>query len=156
MGICFDNYSRTSLPLHHKISQDFFLTLNSKGYITEKSVQQYFCGTCRRFLPDRYIEGECPHCHRLEARGDQCEACGRVLEPESLIDAKCKICGSAPELRTTKHWYFRLSAFQDQLMKWQDSKPGWKNNVREFCSGWFQEGLADRAITRDIDWGILA
>ncbi len=154
MGIWFDNYSRTSLPLHHKISQDFFLTLNSKGFIAEKSVQQYYCGTCKRFLPDRYIEGECPNCHRQEARGDQCEACGRVLEPESLIDPKCKVCGSAPELQTTRHWYFRLSAFQDQLMKWQESKTEWKNNVREFCSGWFQEGLADRAITRDIDWGI--
>jgi len=154
LGVAFDNYSRTSLPLHHKISQDFFLTLNRKGYVTEQSVQQYYCGTCSRFLPDRYIEGECPHCHREEARGDQCEACGRWLEPEQLIDPKCKICGSGPEMKSTKHWYFRLSAFQEQLMKWQDSKPDWKNNVREFCSGWFQEGLSDRPITRDIDWGV--
>jgi methionyl-tRNA synthetase len=154
MGIRFDNYSRTSLPLHHKISQDFFLVLNQKGFITEQSVQQYFCGSCGRFLPDRFIEGECPHCHRKEARGDQCEACGRWLEPELLIDPKCKICGSSPELRSTKHWYFRLSAFQDKLAQWQESKTGWKSNVREFCSGWFQEGLTDRPITRDIDWGI--
>jgi len=154
MEICFDNYSRTSLPLHHKISQEFFLTLNRKGFVKEQSVQQYYCSTCNRFLPDRFIEGECPHCHRQEARGDQCEACGRWLEPELLINPKCKVCESSPDMKTTKHWYFRLSAFQGQLEKWQESKIGWKNNVREFCTGWFKEGLNDRAITRDIDWGI--
>jgi methionyl-tRNA synthetase len=95
-----------------------------------------------------------PHCHREGARGGRCESCGRWLEPEQLISPKCKICGSAPELCTTKHWYFRLSEFQKQLEVWQQSKSGWKSNVREFCSGWFQEGLTDRPITRDIDWGI--
>jgi methionyl-tRNA synthetase len=154
MGVHFDNYSRTSLPLHHKISQDFFLNLYHKGYIREQSDDKYYCAACRRFLPDRYIEGECPHCHQQGARGDQCEACGRWLEPEKLIDPKCKICGSAPEKRLTKHWYFRLSEFQKKLEEWQASKPEWKNNVSEFCAGWFQEGLADRSITRDIDWGI--
>ncbi|MDR0311143.1 MAG: methionine--tRNA ligase [Acidobacteriota bacterium] len=154
LGVKFDNYSRTSLPLHHKISQDIFLRLNEKGFINEQTVRQYYCAACRRFLPDRYIEGECPHCHSLGARGDQCEACGRWLEPEQLIQPKCKICGSTPELRDTKHWYFRLSAFQEQLEKWQASRPEWKSNVREFCSGWFREGLTDRPITRDIDWGI--
>lgn len=154
LGVAFDNYSRTSLPLHHKISQDFFLDLYNKGYISEQSVRQYYCATCSRFLPDRYIEGECPHCHQQGARGDQCEACGRWLEPEQLISPKCKVCGSAPELRTTKHWYFKLSQFQKSLEEWQQSKSDWKSNVREFCSGWFQEGLTDRPITRDIDWGI--
>jgi methionyl-tRNA synthetase len=154
IGVAFDNYSRTSLPLHHKISQDIFLNLYHKGFINEQSVRQYYCATCNRFLPDRYIEGECPHCHKEGARGDQCEACGRWLEPEQLIAPKCKVCGSSPELRTTTHWYFRLSAFQKRLEEWQNSKADWKNNVREFCSGWFQEGLTDRPITRDIDWGI--
>lgn len=154
IGVAFDNYSRTSLPLHHKISQDFFLNLHRKGFIREESVKQHYCATCRRFLPDRYIEGECPHCHRQGARGDQCEGCGRWLEPEQLVAPKCKICGSSPELRTTRHWYFALSRFQKQLEEWQASKPEWKSNVREFCSGWFQEGLADRPITRDIEWGI--
>ncbi len=154
IGVAFDNYSRTSMPLHHKTSQDFFLKLYSKGYIREQTVRQYYCATCGRFLPDRYIEGECPYCGQPGARGDQCEACGRWLEPEQLISPKCKLCGSTPELRTTRHWYFRLSAFQKQLEEWQASKRDWKNNVREFCSGWFQEGLTDRPITRDIDWGI--
>jgi methionyl-tRNA synthetase len=154
LGIHFDNYSRTSLPLHHGISQGFFLDLYEKGYIVEHDVNQYYCPTCRRFLPDRYIEGECPHCHKTGARGDQCEACGRWLEPELLIEPRCKVCGSKPEMRTTRHWYFRLSEFQQRLQEWQDGKPEWKSNVREFCSGWFKEGLTDRPITRDIDWGI--
>ena len=154
IGVGFDNYSRTSLPLHHKISQDFFLNLYRKGHIHEQSVHQYYCATCGRFLPDRYIEGECPHCHQQGARGDQCEQCGRWLEPEQLIEPKCKVCGSAPVLRATKHWYFALSKFQKRLEEWQASRSDWKSNVREFCSGWFQEGLADRPITRDIDWGI--
>ena len=154
IGVDFDNYSRTSLPLHHKISQDFFLNLYHKGFIREQEVRQYYCATCGRFLPDRYIEGECPHCRALGARGDQCESCGRWLEPEQLITPKCKVCGSSPELRTTRHWYFKLSEFQKHLEEWQESKADWKNNVREFCSGWFQEGLTDRPITRDIDWGI--
>ena len=154
LGIRFDNYSRTSLPLHHKISQDIFLKLHELGYIKEQEVRQYYCAFCHRFLPDRYIEGECPHCHHGGARGDQCEACGRWLEPEQLISARCKVCGSAPEVRDTKHWYFGLSRFQPDLEKWQASKTHWKSNVREFCTGWFSEGLTDRPITRDIDWGI--
>jgi methionyl-tRNA synthetase len=154
LGILFDNYSRTSLPLHHKISQNIFLKLNEKGYVKEQEVRQHYCVTCRRFLPDRYIEGECPLCHHGGARGDQCESCGRWLEPEQLIAPRCKVCGSAPEMRSTKHWYFRLSEFQQRLQEWQSHKPNWKSNVREFCSGWFGEGLTDRPITRDIDWGI--
>ena len=154
LGIAFDNYSRTSIPLHHKISQDFFLNLYQKGYIREQEVKQYYCVTCGRFLPDRYIEGECPHCHRPGARGDQCESCGRWLEPEQLVNPRCKICGSTPEMRTTRHWFFRLSEFQKALEEWQASKDRWKSNVREFSSGWFNEGLTDRSITRDINWGI--
>jgi methionyl-tRNA synthetase len=154
LGIAFDNYSRTSLPLHHKISQGFFLKLHEKGYIEEKRIRQLHCGICRRFLPDRYIEGECPYCHSSGARGDQCEACGRWLEPEQVVEPRCKICGSKPEMEETNHWYFRLSEFQKQLEEWQAAKPHWKSNVREFCAGWFKEGLTDRPITRDIGWGI--
>ena len=154
LGVCFDNYSRTSLPLHHKISQDFFLRLYDKGYIREQLVRQLYCAACRRFLPDRYIEGECPHCHSPGARGDLCETCGRWLEPEQLINPRCKICGATPEMRETRHWFFRLPEFQKPLEEWQASKKHWKSNVREFSSGWFSEGLTDRSITRDIDWGI--
>jgi len=156
VGIHFDNYSRTSLPLHHRISQDFFLRLHAKDYLRLEQVQQHYCIQCRRFLPDRYIEGQCPHpdCQAPDARGDQCEKCGRALDPESIISPRCKICGSEPQLRATSHWYFRLSAFQQQLEAWQKSKPHWKGNVREFSAGMFSEGLNDRAITRDLDWGV--
>jgi methionyl-tRNA synthetase len=154
LGIVFDNYSRTSLPLHHKISQDIFLKLCELDFVRAEEASQYYCTPCQRFLPDRYIEGECPNCHSLEARGDQCESCGRWLDPENLIGPKCKICGSTPEIRKTKHWYFRLSQFQQRLEEWQNSKSNWKRNVLEFCASWFKEGLTDRAITRDIDWGI--
>jgi methionyl-tRNA synthetase len=154
IGLAFDNYSRTSLPLHHKIAQDFFLNLYNKGYIKEQEVRQYYCTTCKRFLPDRYIEGECPHCHSQGARGDQCESCGRTVEADKLINPKCQLCSSNPEMRTTRHWFFQLSGFQTRLEEWQASKPEWKNNVREFSSGWFNEGLKDNSITRDINWGI--
>lgn len=154
LGVQFDNYSRTSLPLHHKIAQDFFLELHRKGHVAEQLIEQFYCPTCSRFLPDRYIEGECPHCHSQGARGDQCEACGRWLEPERIIGPRCKICSSHPEMRATKHWYFKLSQFQKPLEEWQEKKTGLRSNVREFCAGWFKEGLTDRPITRDIDWGI--
>ena len=153
-GIFFDNFSRTSIPLHHKISQDFFLKVLNKGYIYPKDVEQLYCPKCQRFLPDRYIIGICPHCEFPEARGDQCEACGRWLEPTSLTDPKCKICGEQPELRKTQHWFFKLSAFQDRLNGWIESKKHWKENVRNFCFGWFKEGLDDRPITRDLKWGV--
>jgi methionyl-tRNA synthetase len=154
IGIQFDNYSRTSLPLHHSISQEFFLNLYHKGYVHAEEVNQCYCDNCRRFLPDRYIEGECPYCHAPDARGDQCEKCGRALEPEQIVSPRCKICGSTPGMRMTRHWYFRLSTFQKRLEEWQGSKPHWRGNVREFSSGWFSEGLSDRAITRDLDWGV--
>lgn len=154
LGIRFDNFSRTSLPIHHEISQKVFLRLLEKGAITTKTEEQHFCNSCSRFLPDRYIRGECPYCHDLRARGDQCEACGKWLEPKQMISPRCALCGSEPVISSTKHWFLRLGLFQERLRQWLDSKPDWKDNVKEFCAGWFREGLGDRAITRDIDWGI--
>jgi len=153
-GIKFDNFSRTSIPLHHRVSQQFFLKVMEKGYIYPREVEQYFCPRCQRFLPDRYITGTCPHCGFPEARGDQCEACGRWLEPTRLKEPRCKICGGVPELRKTRHWFFRLSSFQNQLKDWIETKGHWKENVKNFCSGWFKEGLEDRPITRDLKWGV--
>jgi len=154
LGIRFDNFSRTSLSLHHEIAQSFFLRLLEQDAITTKTEDQLYCPSCSRFLPDRYIRGECPYCHNLGARGDQCEACGKWLEPRQIIHPQCALCGSAPVISSTKHWYLRLGLFQDRLRQWLDSKPYWKDNVKEFCAGWFREGLGDRAITRDIDWGV--
>ncbi len=153
-GIVHDNFSRTSTPLHHKNARDFFTRIYEKKYIVNKTIRQYFCPQCNRFLADRYIEGTCPYCDSKEARGDQCESCGRWLDPENLVSPGCKICGGTPVLKETKHWYFRLDMLQPQLEKWLLKKDNWKNNVKKFCKGWFKEGLEPRAITRDLTWGI--
>ncbi|MCK4597302.1 methionine--tRNA ligase, partial [bacterium] len=107
-----------------------------------------------RFLADRYIEGTCPHCGTPGAYGDQCESCGHLLEPTALVDPVCKICNGTPQVRETKHWFFRLDAFQDRLQTWLETKTNWKSNVKEFCRGWFDTGLKPRAITRDLRWGV--
>jgi len=153
-GMSFDNFSQTSRPLHHKVSQDFFLKVYNKGLIAPKTTKQLFCGNCRTFLADRYVEGKCPSCGADGARGDQCEACGKWLEPFDLLEPKCKTCGGTPEVRETTHWFFALSKFQKQLEDWIGSKKDWKDNVRRFCQGWFERGLDDRSITRDLTWGV--
>jgi len=153
-GISFDNYSRTSLPLHHETSQEFFLALYNKGLLVEKTVKQLYCPKCKRFLADRYVEGTCPHCGAPGARGDQCEKCGNWIDPLTLIEPKCMICGSTPVVRETRHFFLPLGRFQDQLRAWLDTKTDWKDNVRNFCYGWLDKGLEDRAVTRDLNWGV--
>ncbi|MEO0225457.1 MAG: methionine--tRNA ligase [candidate division WOR-3 bacterium] len=153
-GIKFDNFSRTTLPLHYKFSQNFFLKIYEKGYIFPKETKQFYCPNCQKFLADRYILGTCPHCSAQDARGDQCEACGRWLEPFNLIDPHCQICNTTPKERITTHWYFKLSAFDSQLREWLATKTHWKDNVKKFCDGWLKEGLEDRPITRDLSWGV--
>ncbi|MCA0447411.1 MAG: methionine--tRNA ligase [Bacteroidetes bacterium] len=153
-GIDFDNYSRTSLPIHHETSSDFFTVLNNKKILTEKTEQQLYCEHDNMFLADRYVEGKCPKCGADGARGDQCETCGSYLDQTELIDPKCKICSNSPVIRETKHWYLPLGKYQDQLQAWIRSKPDWKDNVVNYCEGWFREGLEDRAVTRDLKWGV--
>jgi methionyl-tRNA synthetase len=153
-GIHFDNFSRTTLQAHHRLAQDFFLKIQDKGYIYEKEIEQYYCQKCKRFLPDRYVIGTCPRCENDGARGDQCERCGRWLEPFELINPHCVVCGETPERRSTKHWYFKLSDFQNKLKEWIDSKTDWKEHVLAFVNGWLKEGLQDRPITRDMSWGV--
>ena len=153
-GVSFDHFSATHRQIHHETSQDFFLKLYQNGYIAKQEIQQMFCETCNRFLPDRYIEGICPVCGKDGARGDQCEKCGRWLSPEEIVQPKCKICGSAPKMKNSTHWFLELQKFQDRLAQWLDSKPAWKDNVKKFCEQWFKSGLQPRAITRDIEWGI--
>lgn len=153
-GMSFDNFSRTSLPIHHKTAQDFFLTLHKKGYMYRKEVEQFYCEHDKMFLADRYIEGECPYCHFPGARGDQCENCGKWLEPTQLINPRCKICGNPPVRRKTSHYFFKLSEFQKPLSDWINSKKNWRSNVVNFCNNWFKEGLEDRAVTRDLSWGV--
>jgi len=154
IGMSFDNFSRTSLPLHHKISQEFFLKLHAKGYLSEQLVTQLYCEHCTRFLADRYVEGTCPICHSERARGDQCETCGRSLDQIQLIDPICVTCGNKPVIKETKHWFINLKDLQPKIKSWLDTKTHWKENVRNFCEGWFKTGLEDRAVTRDLRWGI--
>ncbi len=149
----FDNFSRTTTEIHRKLSQDFFLRLLEKGYIEKKRTEQFYCENCKRFLPDRYIEGICPYCKSEGARGDQCEKCGRWLEPTLLIEPKCKICGHKPVIRTTYHWYLKLDDFQKRLEDWIKTKD-WKENVIRSVYKWLNEGLKPRPITRDLNWGV--
>lgn len=157
LGISFDNYSRTSLPLHHQTAQEFFLVLHKHGVLVEKKEQQLYDEQAGMFLPDRYVEGTCPVCSNPQARGDQCENCGTFLNPTELINPKSKITGSTPSVRETTHWYFPLGKYQKQLERYvaaADKKYGWKENVLQYCRSWFKEGLQDRAVTRDLDWGV--
>jgi methionyl-tRNA synthetase len=154
LGVEFDNYSRTSLPLHHQTASDFFGRVYERGYLTPRTTRQLYCSNCRMFLADRYVEGTCPHCKYEQARGDQCDSCGRWIEPLDLRHPRCKTCGATPEVRETTHWFFALSRFDKPLREWLDSKPGWKPNVRRFCDGWFAKGLRDRSVTRDLEWGV--
>jgi len=153
-GVKFNNFSKTSLPLHHENAKEFFLKLKENGYISKQKEKQYYCSKCSRFLPDRYVEGICPHCSKEGARGDQCDACGKVVDNVSLIEPKCKLCGSSPEIRETEHFYLDLDKFEGRLKEWLEQQTNWKDNVREFALGWIKEGLKPRAITRDLSWGV--
>jgi methionyl-tRNA synthetase len=154
LGISWDLYTTTSTANHTAVVHDFFLTLLKKNYIYKSSTSQPYCPRCRRFLPDRYVEGTCPHCGDTGARGDQCDQCGKPLNAADLIEARCRQCGSTPEFRQTEHFFLKLSAFQESLKEWVSQQTHWRPNVRNFTLGFLEEGLKDRAITRDIDWGI--
>ena len=154
IGISFDNFSRTTLPLHHETSQDFFTKIHDKNFLKKKVDIQFFCPHCKRFLADRFVEGKCPNCGSFGARGDQCEKCGTWLDPAKLIEPKCKLCGTTPVAKETEHYYIPLGDFQSKLEKWILKKDDWKDNVINYCKGWFDQGLEDRAVTRDLDWGV--
>ncbi|OGJ90675.1 MAG: methionine--tRNA ligase [Candidatus Raymondbacteria bacterium RifOxyC12_full_50_8] len=155
LGISFDNFSGTARPAHYETTIEFFLDLDKKGFLEKKSIVQLYCGSCNRFLPDRYVEGVCPRCSAAGARGDQCEACGSDLDQTELVNPYCKICGAIPVMRETSHWFLKLSDFEGRLREWLESKRvAWKENVVNFCNGLLAKGLPDRAITRDLDWGV--
>jgi len=154
LRIDFDNFSRTTLPLHYKLSQEFFLRIYEKGYIEKKEIEQLYCEHCQRFLPDRYVVGTCPYCGNEKARGDQCEACGRWLEPKELINPRCAICGGTPVIRKSFQYYFKLSQLEEPLREWLSKKTYWKENVLNQALSWIKSGLQDRAITRDLPWGV--
>jgi methionyl-tRNA synthetase len=154
-GIAFDIYHRTSSPIHHDLSQEFFLNLYEKDEFIEKYSEQYYDEDYNQFLADRYIIGTCPNCHNENAYGDQCERCGTSLSPTDLINPVSTLSGKSPVLRPTKHWYLPLDKYQPWLEKWIDEKEGnWKVNVFGQCKSWLKSGLQPRSMTRDLDWGI--
>ncbi|MGC8850449.1 MAG: methionine--tRNA ligase, partial [Candidatus Bathyarchaeia archaeon] len=152
----FTNYTRTENPIHVRYVQEVFDKIYKNGYISAKEVILPYCDNCKRFLPDRFVEGKCPHCGFEAARGDQCDNCGRVLEPLELVDPRCVFCKSPPEPKTTKHWFFDLPKFTEKIKEFLDSNPRFPPNARNFSYRWLQEGLRPRAVTRDNSWGIPA
>ncbi len=163
LDIKFDVYGRTHTPRHDKVAQDFFLRLYERGHIVKKSGEQVYCTECERFLPDRYIEGTCyyPDCKATGARGDQCEKCGRPMDATKLVDPECMVCKTLGresrghiEVRQTDHWFFRLDSFATSLKEYLDSHPEWRESVKRFSYGLIEQGLKERGITRDMEWGV--
>ena len=154
LGISFDLFTSTSTANHAEVSCDIFLTLLNKGYIYKATVSQPFCSQCQRFLPDRYIEGTCPYCQSSGARGDQCDECGKPINPVELVDPRCGICTATPQFKDSEHFFLRLTAFEARLLDWVKQQTHWRQNVLNFTTRYLEGGLKDRAITRDIAWGI--
>ena len=154
LGISFDLFTTTGTENHAQVAQDIFLTLLKKGYIYKAKVSQPYCPQCRRFLPDRYIEGTCPFCGSPGARGDQCDECGKPMNPAELLNPRCRLCAAAPTFEDSEHFFLKLSAFRDKLLEWVKPKSHWRQNVLNFTTRYLEDGLKDRAITRDIDWGV--
>ncbi|MFC1967509.1 methionine--tRNA ligase [Chloroflexota bacterium] len=154
LGISFDLFTSTGTENHARTARDIFLTLLENGYAYKDTVSQPYCPKCNRFLPDRYVEGTCPFCRAAGARGDQCDACGKPMNSNELADPQCRICGTAPEFKDSEHVFFKLSAFGDQLLKWVEKQSQWRPNVKNLTLRYLKEGLRDRAITRDINWGV--
>lgn len=155
-GISFDVYHRTSEPIHHQTSQEFFLNLYNKNLLTEETSEQYYDAEAQQFLADRYIVGTCPKCGHNNAYGDQCEKCGSSLSPRELINPRSTLTGNTPVLKPTRHWYLPLEMYEGWLRQWilDSHQHDWKANVYGQCKSWIDAGLQPRAMTRDLDWGI--
>ncbi|HYM40524.1 MAG TPA: methionine--tRNA ligase [Thermoplasmata archaeon] len=155
LGVRYDLYWNTAAEDHKKWVQEIFLALRDKGHVYEATMTSPFCTAGNHFLPDRYVEGTCPNCGFEQARGDQCDNCGRLWDPFDLIGPHCRIHGTPPIKKETRHFFFRLSAFEAPLKKWMGSgKEHWRGPVLTFAQSWLREGLKDRPVTRDIEWGI--
>jgi methionyl-tRNA synthetase len=156
-GIAFDRFGRTSTPVHTEVTQGIFRELDAAGFIIEHEIEQLYCKSCGRFLADRYVIGVCPHCGSVNARGDQCEDCGKLLDPTELLEPKCSICGSVPLMEKTKHLYINLPLIRERLEEWLKTASingFWANNAIQMSQAWIRDGLRERAITRDLKWGI--
>jgi methionyl-tRNA synthetase len=156
-GISFDKFGRTSTPRQTEITQSIFLDLDAKGLIKQQTIEQLYCDKDKRFLADRYVLGTCPSCGYEGARGDQCENCGKLLDPTELKDPKCSTCGATPRPKSTTHLYIDLPAVRPKLEEWMKKasvKGFWANNAIQMTQAWIRDGLKERAITRDLKWGI--
>lgn len=153
-GIAFDYYGRTSSAKHHQTAQEFFLTLDKKGVFKKKTEQQLYDEAAKMFLPDRYVKGTCPHCSFNQAYGDQCESCGTSLSSSDLIEPVSALTGSKPILKETEHWFLPLGDFEPFLSSWMETHKDWKAHVQGQIQSWITQGLGDRAVTRDLTWGV--
>lgn len=154
LGICFDLFTHTNTENHWAVTTDMFTRLLERGYIYKETVRALRCDRCGRFLADRYVEGTCPFCDFEDARGDQCNLCGKPLDALELGNPRCKLCGSSPSVRETEHFFLDLAQFEKPLSAWVADKDHWRLNVRNFTLSLLEEGLRGRAISRDIGWGI--
>ncbi len=155
-GFSFDNYTRTENSIHKAFVREFHRKIEKNGYVFTRETELPRCPNCQRFLPDRFVEGQCPFCGYEEARGDQCEKCSKLMDPAKLINIRCTICGTKPIFRKVTHWYFDLPKFAEQLLKYIENNKQLPNNARNFSLNFIKEGLKPRPLTRDSEWGILA
>ncbi len=155
IGMSFDNYSRTSLPVHHETAREWFVEFRDKGVLTQSNEKQLYDPEARMFLPDRFVIGTCPHCGYERAYGDQCENCSKYYDQTELVNPKSLLSDATPEVREARHWHFPLGAYQQRLEEYIESNAGrWKENVLQQVRSWLKSGLSDRPISRDMDWGI--
>lgn len=153
LGFSYDVYTKTSSRAHGEFVREFHQKLYESGYVYEKENPQAYCENCGGFLADRFVSGKCPRCGK-DARGDQCDACGAVLEPENLSEPVCAVCGQPIGFRKSKHLYLAVTQLQDELKALADGHPEWRKNALAFTDRYIEEGLRDRALTRDLEWGI--
>jgi len=154
LGISFDLFTTTDTANHAQVTHDIFLALLSKNYIYRDKMLQAYCPKCQRSLPDRYLEGTCPYCGFPKARGDECDECGKPLNSSELKNLHCYLCSTPVRFESSEHFFLRLSAFQDKLEAWIKEQTHWRRNVLSTTWKFLDEGLKDRAITRDLDWGV--
>ncbi|MEJ2241960.1 MAG: methionine--tRNA ligase [Candidatus Bathyarchaeota archaeon] len=153
-GIAFSNYTRTENPVHIKFVRDFLMKIYNNGYIFTQETEQLYCSNCDRFLPDRFVEGTCPNCGEIDARGDQCDSCGNLLEPTNLLEPRCAICKAKPTIEKRKHWYFDLPKLTDNLLGYIINNKNLPDNAKNFTLNILKDGLKPRPVTRDNKWGI--
>ncbi|MCH8090074.1 MAG: methionine--tRNA ligase [Chloroflexi bacterium] len=154
LGISFDLFTTTGTANHAAMAQEIFSALYQKGYIYKDTMLLPYCPTCKRFLADRYIVGTCPVCGYADARGDQCDNCGSTLDPKDLKEPRCRISGDTPDFLESEHFFLKLTAFQEQLLNWVRQQTHWRPSVLNFTTRFLEGGLKDRAVTRDLDWGV--